>query len=191
MERDIEEEYLIDIELNKPEKQQERIENIKVIADKIFEEKTREEFVGELMDLTENIKASAIYEIYHEPEKFMKKDEIKNDSSPEFFIQGALSSFLEQKGVQNVIRKNTENENASKMALQLIFNGDAFNQIIHFHYSYGDFNDTFILNNPEQQEQFVQNKKKNFARILGKNEEDIVISKIRKGGLDYDVVVKN
>ena len=33
---DIEKEFLIDIELNKPEKQQERIENIKMISDKIF-----------------------------------------------------------------------------------------------------------------------------------------------------------
>ena len=62
-------------------------------------------------------------------QKIVKKDEIKSDSSSELFIQGVLSSFLEQKGVHNVIRKNSKNDNTSKMDLQLIFNGDAFNQI--------------------------------------------------------------
>ena len=31
--------------------------------------------------------------------------------------------------IHNVIRKNSKNDNTSKMDLQLIFNGDAFNQI--------------------------------------------------------------
>ena len=52
------------------------------------------------MYLNENVKASICYEVYHEPENFFKKDEIKSDSSSELFIQGVLSSFLEQKGVQ-------------------------------------------------------------------------------------------
>ena len=191
MQENIEKDYLIDIELNKPEKQQERIENIQKISDNIFEEKTREEFIEQIMDLTENVKASVCYEIYHEPEKFFKKDEIKNDSSSDLFIQGALSSFLEQKGVHNVIRKNSNNENTSTMALQLIFNGNAFNQIINFHLSYGENNDQVILNDPIEQARFIQNKKKNYARILGKNEDDIIISKIREGTEDFDTLVKN
>ena len=143
------------------------------------------------MDLTENVKAATYYEIYHEPENFVKKDEIKKDSPSKLFIQGALSSFLEQKGVQNVIRKNSKDENTSKMALQLIFNGDAFNQILRFHYSYGEKNDQIILNNSEEQEKFIKNKKRNYARILGKNEDDIIISKIWDGTLNGNTVVKN
>ena len=191
MQENIEKDFLIDIELNKPEKQQERIEYIQKISENIFEEKTREEFIEQIIDLTNNMKASVCYEIYHEPEKFVKKDEIRSDSSSELFIQGALSSFLEQKGVHNVIRKNSENKSTSKMALQLIFNGDAFNQIISFHLSYGEKNDQIILNDPIEQAKFIQNKKKNYAKILGKNEDDIIISKIREGTTNYDALVKN
>ena len=191
MQENIEKDYLIDIELNKPEKQQERIENIQKISDNIFEEKTREEFIEQIMDLNENIKASVCYEIYHEPEKYFKKDEIKSDSSSDLFIQGALSSFLEQKGVHNVIRKNSKNDNTSKMDLQLIFNGNAFNQILSFHYSYGEDNDQYILNNPEEEKRFIENKRQNYARILGIDEDDLIFSKLREGGINNNMAIKN
>ena len=77
IEEEISKEYLIDIELNNPEKQEERIKNIEKISDEIFQEKTREEYVEELMDLTETLKESIYYEIHHNPENFIKKEEIK------------------------------------------------------------------------------------------------------------------
>ena len=177
MEEKISKEYLVDIELNNPSKQQERIQNIEKISN--------------LMDLSETLKESACYEIYHEPEKFVKKEDIKVDSSSDLFIQGLLSSYLEQKGINNVIRKSQKNENTSKTALQLIFNGDAFNQIINFHYSYGDNNDDVILNDEEKQKEFIRNKQKNYARILNKNINDIIISKPREGSINFSIVVKN
>ena len=167
MKEQISKEYLIDIELNNPTKQKERIQNIIKISDQIFEEKTREEYVEQLIDLTENIKESTYYEIHHEPENFVSKDEIKNDSN--LFIQGVMSSFLEQKGINNVIRKNSKNDNSSKLALQLIFNGEAFNQIINFHYSYGEQNDAIILNDEKYQKKFINEKLLNYARILNKD----------------------
>ena len=102
MEEKISKEYLVDIELNNPSKQQERVQNIEKISNEIFQEKTREEFVEQLMDLSETLKESTCYELYHEPKKFVKKDELKVDSSSDLFIQGLLSSFLEQKGINNV-----------------------------------------------------------------------------------------
>ena len=80
MEEKISKEYLVDIDLNNPTKQQERVQNIEKISNEIFQEKTREEFVEQLMDLSETLKESACYEIYHEPEKFVKKEDIKVDS---------------------------------------------------------------------------------------------------------------
>ena len=191
MEEKISKEYLVDIELNNPSKQQERVQNIEKISNEIFQEKTREEFVEQLMDLSETLKESVCYELYHEPEKFVKKDEIKVDSSSDLFIQGLLSSFLEQKGINNVIRKAQNNENTSKTALQLIFNGDAFNQIINFHYSYGENNDDVILNDEEKQKEFIRNKQINYAKILNKNIDDIIISKPREGSINFSIVVKN
>ena len=48
-----------------------------------------------------------------------------------------------------------------------------------------------ILNNPEKQEKFIKNKKRNYSRILDKNEDDIIISKIWDGTLNGNAVVKN
>ena len=191
MEEKISKEYLVDIELNNPSKQQERVQNIEKISNEIFQEKTREEFVEQLMDLSETLKESTCYELYHEPEKFVKKEELKANSSSDLFIQGLLSSFLEQKGINNVIRKTQSHENTSKTALQLIFNGDAFNQIINFHYSYGDNNDYVILNDEDKQKEFIRNKQINYAKILNKNINDIIISKPREGSINFSIVVKD
>ena len=188
----ISEEFLVDIELSDEEKQKERIQNIQKISNDLSQEKTQDEFISQLMDLNATMKESICYQIHHEPENFVRKDEINTDTNPDLFIQGVFSSFLEQKGVQNVIQKNTGNEeNASKLALQLIFNGEAFNQIIHFHISYGEENDQIILNDEEVQKQFILDKKINYAKILNKNPDDIIFSKIREGGLSDDVYVKN
>ena len=191
IEEEISKEYLVDIELNNPEKQKERIQSVDKISDEIFQEKTREEFVENLIDLTETVKDSIYYEIHHNPENFVKKEEIIND--PNLYIQGALSSFLAKNGINNIIQKNSnnKNENISKMALQLIFNGDAFNQVINLHYSYGEENDLIILNDEKKQKEFILDKQKNYAKILHKNIDDIIISKPREGGLDFNVIVKN
>ena len=194
VEEDISKEYLIDIELNNPEKQEERIKNIEKISDEIFQEKTREEYVEQLMDLTETVKDSVYYEIHHNPENFIKKEDIKiTNNDPNLFIQGALSSFLAKNGINSVIQKNAnnENENVSKMALQLIFNGEAFNQVLHLHYSYGDENDFIIVNDEEMQKEFMKDKQKNYAKILHRKIDDIIVSKPRVGGVNFTVLVKN
>ena len=194
IEEEISKEYLIDIELNNPEKQEERIKNIEKISDEIFQEKTREEYVEELMDLTETLKESIYYEIHHNPENFIKKEEIKiTNNDPNSFIQGALNSFLAKNGINSVIQRNSNNgnENVSKMALQLIFNGEAFYQVIHLHYSYGDENDYIIVNDEEKQKEFMKDKQKNYAKILDKKIDDIIISKPRVGGVNFTVLVKN
>ena len=75
--------------------------------------------------------------------------------------------------------------------LQLIFNGDAFNQILSFHYSYGEDNDQYILNNPEEEKRFIENKRQNYARILGIDEDDLIFSKLREGGINNNMAIKN
>ena len=132
------------------------------------------------MDLTETVKESVYYEIHHNPENFIKKDELKNiNNDSNLFIQGAFNSFLAKNGINSVIQRdaNNENEKVSKMALQLIFNGEAFNQVINLHYSYGDVNDYIIVNDKEKQKEFMKDKLKNYAKILHKNIDDIIISK--------------
>ena len=194
MEEEISKEYLVDIELNNLEKQEERLKNIVKISDDIFQEKTREEYVEQLIDLTETEKESIYYEIHHNPENFIKKEEIKySNNNSNLFIQGVLSSFLAKNGINSVIHKNAnnENENVSKMALQLIFNGEAFNQVINLHYSYGNENDFIILNDEEKQKEFMKDKQIKYAKILHKNIDDIIISKPRVGGLTFKALVKN
>jgi len=56
IEEKIDKDYLVDLELNKPEKQTERIENIKKLSEEIFQEKTKEQFLEELIPyLPDNI----------------------------------------------------------------------------------------------------------------------------------------
>ena len=134
------------------------------------------------MDLTQTMKESTIYQIYHEPENFVKKDEINCDESSKMFIQGILSSYLDENGVYNVIQKKPDNDNTSKALIQSIFSGEAFNQVINFHYSYGEQNVQIILNDENIQKQFILERKKSYAKILGLNPNDIIISRIREGG---------
>ena len=108
------------------------MKNIENITTEIFEEKTKDEYIEQLMDLTQTMKESTIYQIYHEPENFVKKDEINCDESLKMFIQGILSSYLDENGVYNVIQKKPDNDNTSKALIQSIFSGEAFNQVINF-----------------------------------------------------------
>ena len=100
---------------------------------------------------------------------------------------------MAKNGINSVIQRNSNNgnENVSKMALQLIFNGEAFYQVIHLHYSYGDENDYIIVNDEEKQKEFMKDKQKNYAKILDKKIDDIIISKPRVGGVNFTVLVKN
>ena len=135
----ITEDYLVDLELNNPERQQERLQNIDKITSELFEEKKADEFIEKLVDLGETMQESVYYNLHHSPENYVKLEEIKNDSSPDLFVPGILSFYLEQNGIKNIIQKNSNtNEKTSNIILQSIFNGDAFNHVIHLHLSYGD-----------------------------------------------------
>ena len=59
------------------------------------------------------------------------------------------------------------------------------------HYSYGEDNDQYILNNPEEEKRFIENKRQNYARILGINEDDLIFSKLREGGINNNMAIKN
>ena len=188
----ITEDYLVDLELNNPERQQERLQNIDKISNELFEEKKEDEFIEKLVDLGETMQESTYYNLHHSPENYVKIEEIKNDSSPDLFVPGILSSYLEQNGIKNIIQKNSNtNEKTSNIILQSIFNGDAFNHVIHLHLSYGEYNNHIILNDEEKQKEYILDKQKNYVRILNKNIDDIIISKPREGQLRSLVAVKN
>ena len=142
------------------------MKNIENITTEIFEEKTKDEYIEQLMDLTQTMKESTIYQIYHEPENFVKKDEINCDESSKMFIQGILSSYLDENGVYNVIQKKPDNDNTSKALIQSIFSGEAFNQVINFHYLYGEQNDQIILNDEIYKSNLSLREKKVMLKFL-------------------------
>ena len=167
------------------------MQSIEKISNELFEEKTKDEYVERLVELGETMQESIYYDLHHTPENFVKLDEIKNDSSSDLFIPGILSSYLEQNGINNIIQKNSNNEKTSNIILQSIFNGDAFNQVIHLHLSYGEDNDQIILNDEEKLKEFILDKQKNYGRIINKNIDDIIISKPREGSINFNLIVKN
>ena len=115
------------------------MQNIDKITSELFEEKKADEFIEKLVDLGETMQESVYYNLHHSPENYVKLEEIKNDASPDLFVPGILSFYLEQNGIKNIIQKNSNtNEKTSNIILQSIFNGDAFNHVIHLHLSYGD-----------------------------------------------------
>ena len=171
------------VQLNNPEKDKKRKEQIKNIASDLNNNKlTNSQYLDNVLILGTDIKDNIIYDMYHNPEKFVSKKEIeaaKEDST--LFIQGALLAFLNQNNITAVIEKDSQNLQTSHTTLQLISNGEAFRKVIDVSITYGDIKDALILSDESEKDNFIKMKKKEYSLAIGIPEEEIIISNVRSG----------
>ena len=185
-----------DIEMAQPNnknKYEERKENIKEIQTKLLTEKitNNEEYIKNITQFGQKMKENIIYETFNNPEKFVKLEEIKNAQPGSVeLIEGALATLLSESNITCAIEKETSNEDSAKLTLQLISSGEAFRNNMKICYSYGEEKDALIISNEEEKQKFIKEKKKLYSEILNVPEDDVIISNIEYGSINFWVSLK-
>ena len=80
------------VQLNNPKKEEERKKEIEIIIDNLLNSKmTQTTYIENVSSFGSNVKNSIIYETFHNPEIFVKKEETENSKEGStLFIEGAL-----------------------------------------------------------------------------------------------------
>ncbi len=173
------------VQLNNPKKEVERQKEIETITNNLLNSKmTQREYI-------ENVKNSIIYETFHNPDKFVKKEETENSKEGStLFIEGALLSILGNNDITCANEKETKSENEAKTTLQLITSGEVFRKKISISSDYGEDRNAEILSSEEEKQKFIVQKKKQFSIAFNCPENKILITNLRSGTIHYDFIIQ-
>jgi hypothetical protein len=180
-----------DLEMAQPnnkEKYEDRKEEIKDIGKKLLSETitNRETYFSTITELGQKIKENIIYETFNNPEKFIKPEELENSQEGSLeFIEGAFSSILSQNNITFAIEKESEDKEQAKLNLQLITSGEAFKKNLKISLSKGNETDALIISNETEREKFIKEKKTEYSKILNVPEENIIISHLEYGSVNF------
>ena len=180
------------VQLNNPEKNKKRIKEIKnITSDLNNKQLSNKEYMEKVLELGLNIKENVIYETFHNSENFISKEEINKSKEGEIlFIEGAFLNYLKNNKIISAIEKKTKDENLAHTMLQLITSGEAFNKIINISTTFGEEKDALILSNEIEKEKFIKMKKKEYSIALNIPENNIIISNLRQGSINYFLRIK-
>ena len=107
---------------------------------------TQTTYIENVSSFGSNVKNAIIYETFHNPEIFVKKEEIENSKEGStLFIEGVLLTLLGNNDITSAIKKDTINENEAKTTLQLITSGEVFRKKISITSDYGEEKNAEIL----------------------------------------------
>ena len=180
------------IEINNQQKQEERIEKIKMISNKINNEiMNKEEYLKNVLEFGTNIKNSIIYDICNNKNIYLSNNEIKDakEDSVEF-SEYALSKLLSNEQIMCTIEKKTSCEEESLATLKLILNGKIFNKILTLKYDLGEEENYKILTNQEEQKKFINKIKEEYSIIFNCSKDDIIITNLRSSPLLFDLYIE-
>ena len=179
------------IEINNQQKQEERIEKIKIISNKINNEiMNKEEYLKNVLEFGLNIKKSIIYDICNNKNIYLSNNEIKNaiENSIEF-PEYALSTLLSKEKIFCAIEKKTSCEEESLATLKLFLNGEIFKKILTLKYDFGEEENSKILTNQEEQKKFINKIKEEYSIIFNCSKDDIIITNLRSSPLCFDLYI--
>ena len=152
------------------------------------------EYYKIILELGFEIKNDIIFRVFHNPQDFIKIKEIKNSSSEKSpnFIKLVLYTYLNKLGIITCIQKNSKTNNiiASAM-LQLISCVDLFQEVFTLKFIIDKKLEYSILNNEKEKIKFIEKVTSLLYKYLEVNYKDIVISNIRKGCLQFDLILLN
>ena len=180
------------VQLNNPKKEEERQKEIETISENLLNSKmTQITYIENVSSFGSNVKNSIIYETFHNPEKFVKKEEAENSNEGStLFIEGALLSLLGNNDITCAITKDTKSENEAKTTLQLVTSGEVFRKKINISSDYGEEKNAEILSSEEEKQKFISQKKKEFSIVFNCPENKILITNLRSNSMDYDLMIE-
>ena len=153
-------------------------------------EKTQDEpfkdLVKDMCDIGSLMKQEIIEEKKSNPEKFLPiKEALKEEDKSINFCLGVLAQNLEDIGITTAIEKETNNEEesvkASEMVMQFIMNGMIDKKRFDFHFDFGPKRNNELLNNISEQEIFHSKLKSVLSKEFNTPEEDIIIANPQRG----------
>ena len=180
------------VQLNNPKKEEERQKEIETISENLLNSKmTQITYIENVSSFGSNVKNSIIYETYHNPEKFVKKEEAENSNEGStLFIEGALLFLLGNNDITCAITKDIKSENEAKTTLQLVTSGEVFRKKINISSDYGEEKNAEILSSEEEKQKFIVQKKKQFSIAFNCPENKILITNLRSNSMDYDLMIE-
>ncbi len=139
------------------------------------------------------IKDEILIEKKENPDKFVDIDKTLKNEEDENFPICVLAKHLEDNGIVTAVEKSTNKEdiNIAATNLQFLTNGLATKKKLDVHFDYGKEKNTKIINDPKEQQNFIEYWKKNLSEKLKVPIEDIIITNIREGSVIVDFIIKS
>ena len=177
------------VQLNNKEKQKERKEIILNISNNLKQCKINpKEYTESLSTMGSNLNDLIIYEIFHEPQKFIQiSDSLNEDEESSIFIQKILAKQLQDNNITTVIKKEKNESNLSSTLLQLIISGDIYKKVINIEYNYDKEREAEILYDENEKKKFINSKKLQLSKILNIPINQIYFGNLREGTNSADV----
>jgi len=177
------------VQLNNKEKQKERKEIILNISNNLKQCKINpKEYTESLSTMGSNLNDLIIYEIFHEPQKFIQISNSSNeDEESSLFIQKILAKHLQDNNITTVIKKEKNESNLSSTLLQLIISGDIYKKVINIEYNYDKEREAEILYDENEKKKFINSKKLQLSKILNIPINQIYFGNLREGTNSADV----
>ena len=132
-----------------------------------------------------------IYDIFNNKNYFYTNEELINSNeNSNLFFENALSIFLSHEKVICAIEKEARNELETEATLKLISNGLIFQKVINFSYNLGEDKNNILLNDLEEQNTFILEKKAYYSKLLGCKPNDIIIInfKLKSSKISFDII---
>ena len=124
------------------------------------------------------------------PNNYININKTINNKSDKNFPIALLAKNLESKGITTAIQKQSRNKDLTKTCLQLMTNGLVNKQKCEVKFDFGEKKNDEILNNEKEKEKFIKDWKDKLSKKLGISPDDIIITNLRKGSLEADILLK-
>ena len=124
------------------------------------------------------------------PNNYININNTLNNKNDQNFPIALLAKNLEKNGITTAIQKQSRNKDLTKTCLQLMTNGLINKQKCEVKFDFGEKKNDEILNNKKEKEKFINDWKNKLSKKLGVSPDDIIITNLRKGSLEADILLK-
>ena len=188
---EINENILIQSQINNKENYLKINKQIEENCNIILNEKCkRKDLIIIIASLGINIKNKIIYEIYHEPNKFIKLKLLeKENKKPALFFERLFSNLFINNDITVAIKKKEDDIKQTLTLIYLILSGEIFKKIISISYDFGEERNLLILTNEEEINNLIKLKRKEYSIALKIPEKKIQMTNLRFGSITFDIII--
>ena len=124
------------------------------------------------------------------PNNYVNINNTINNQNNQYFPIAILAKNLELNGITTAIQKQSRNKDLTKTCLQLMTNGLVNKEKCEVKFDFGEKKNDEILNNENEKEKFIKEWKIKLSQKLGISPDDIIITNLRKGSLEADILLR-